>query len=132
MTIEIESATTYEIRDVPGYPGYKADTDGKVFSPSGNEVGYRNKREEYYRVALPGGHKKLRHVLVCLAFHGLPPSILHDVAHWNDVPGDDRPANLRWATPLENAADSIRNGKRKVRYGQHHANAKLTDRDVVK
>lgn len=46
------------------------------------------------------------HQLVCEAFHGKRPSPKHQVAHFPDNdPLNNRAANLRWATALENHAD---------------------------
>lgn len=46
----------------------------------------------------------LVHRLVCEAFHGLCPAGMQ-VAHGDGNPANNVSANLRWATPLENAAD---------------------------
>lgn len=49
------------------------------------------------------------HHLVLEAFVGERP--LGTVAcHWNDVPDDNRLANLRWATNSDNRHDCVRNG----------------------
>jgi hypothetical protein len=52
------------------------------------------------------------HQIVCEAFHGPKPSPTHQVAHYDGTRFNNRADNLRWATPKENAADSIRHGTR--------------------
>jgi hypothetical protein len=47
--------------------------------------------------------------LVCLAFHGLPPEGKGNVLHYDDVHTNNVPANLRWGSLKENAADMRRN-----------------------
>lgn len=51
------------------------------------------------------------HILVCYAFHGQPPSAEHEVGHWDGNPLNPLPGNVRWVTPLENAADRERHGR---------------------
>lgn len=73
------------------------------------------------------GHLNPRgvHALVCEAFHGPPPTAGMHAAHHNGKPLDNRPDNLRWATPLENIGqDRLRHGT--VPRGENHAHAKLT------
>lgn len=73
------------------------------------------------------GHLNPRgvHTLVCEAWHGPPPAAGMHAAHHNGQPLDNRPDNLRWATPLENVGrDRLRHGT--VPRGENHANAKLT------
>lgn len=99
----------YERKPVPGYQGLEADNDGVVWldgieRPTTMNHGYVIVRAE--------GRPVKRSRLVCLAFHGERPSPEHGVLHWNDIRIDDRPANLRWGTQAENAADARRNGSR--------------------
>lgn len=87
----------------------------------------------YYRVRIPNhsGTQRLImvHRLVCEAFHGPPPSKFHQGAHLNGIRSDNRPENLAWKTPLENAADTIRHGTR-IR-GENHPSAKLNEPIVL-
>lgn len=69
------------------------------------------------------------HRLVCAAFHGPAPSPQHQVAHWNGDASDNKPGNLRWATPLENAADTVRLGR--SRPGERCNLAVLRDEDAA-
>lgn len=41
------------------------------------------------------------HYLICLAFHGKPPSSEHTADHINNIVDDNRCQNLRWATKSE-------------------------------
>ncbi|MDF9750289.1 HNH endonuclease [Arthrobacter sp. ES3-54] len=68
------------------------------------------------------------HMLVCEAWHGPCPAPGMHAAHGNGDPVDNRPENLRWATPLENAQDRIRLGT--VARGERVGGSKLTENDV--
>ncbi|QXN74235.1 HNH endonuclease [Gordonia phage Cafasso] len=61
------------------------------------------------------------HRLVCMAFHGEPPSPGLHACHDNGDPTDNRPANLYWGTPGDNAVDMVRHGR--------HRNARKTHCD---
>jgi hypothetical protein len=65
------------------------------------------------------------HTLVCRAFHGAPPSPLHEVAHDDGVRSNPRAANLSWKTRAGNAADRPRHGT--DWNGEKHGGAKLTN-----
>jgi hypothetical protein len=65
---------------------------------------------------------------VCAAFHGLPPTADHQAAHCDGNPLNNRPDNLRWATPTENHADKKRHGTHLE--GDKHHNSKLRQRQV--
>lgn len=69
-------------------------------------------------------HAAKIHRLVAEAFHGPRPSPLHEVAHNNGDPTDNRAANLRWATRAENHADKIQHGTHNR--GHRHGLSKLT------
>lgn len=63
-------------------------------------------------------------VLVCEAWHGPAPAGGMHAAHINGDRGDNRPENLRWATPGENGADRVRHGTSPK--GVANPSAKLT------
>jgi hypothetical protein len=68
----------------------------------------------YLRVTLMVGGAKWGprvHRLVLEGFLGRRPSG-HGAAHWNGDTMDNRAKNLRWATPMENAADQLRHDTR--------------------
>lgn len=122
-------------RRIPGFPGYEASEDGQVrpvqprYKVSAVElwlaelVGQpitkrgqvlkpwivtRHNRDAAYVTLHIGGedHKVLVHRLVCLAFHGLPPTEEHtDVAHGNHNSLDNRASNLKWSLHSDNVAD---------------------------
>ena len=50
------------------------------------------------------------HVLVCLAFNGLPPPGKGKALHRDDDPTNFVPENLYWGDAFDNAQDAIRNG----------------------
>lgn len=68
------------------------------------------------------------HILVCEAFHGPRPPGNH-ACHIDGDPQNAAASNIRWATPVENAADKLRHGT--ARLGQEHPGAKLTDEVVL-
>lgn len=64
------------------------------------------------RVPVQGKRKLLRvHRLVCMAFHGRPPSRKHHAAHRNGNPKNNFPINIYWATPQQNVDDTARLGR---------------------
>ena len=67
---------------------------------------------------------------MCTLAHGEPPSPIHQAAHscGKGHEGCVNPLHLRWATPMENAADRVDHG-RVVRGADAH-NSKLTDDQV--
>ena len=68
--------------------------------------------------------------LVCEAFNGPPPTHEHEAAHWDGNKRKNTPKNLRWATPLENAADRDRLGKTATRQNGKSGTAKLTEQNI--
>ena len=68
--------------------------------------------------------------LVCLAFHGEPPSSRHEACHRNGRPAENLPGNLYWGTRVENMSDAQRHGP--VARGVKHGQAKLTDDAVMR
>lgn len=125
---------------IPGYPGYEASDEGGVRRVVIGLNGRRPTvlachllRSTGYWTALvknEAGERKsvCVHRLVCLAFHGLPPSPQHQVAHADGSRTNNRPPNLRWATPRENAAD--RSGHGRDRLGSQQRAAKLLEENI--
>jgi len=90
--------------------------------------------------AHPSGHKYVRfisdgqrrreltHRLVLMVFVGPPPSAIHQAAHNDGNPSNNRVDNLRWATPKENNADKKAHGT--YHLGMAVLHSKLTDDNV--
>jgi hypothetical protein len=74
-----------------------------------------------------GRHTHSVHALVCAAFHGARPAG-KQAAHSNGDHFDNRPANLRWATPVENEADKVSHGRKND--GERNGHARLTSGQV--
>ncbi|WP_190329522.1 HNH endonuclease [Streptomyces venezuelae] len=83
-------------------------------------------------VSASGAHVNRRlNRLICEAFHGAPPSPLHQAAHLNGVRTDNRADNLAWKTQRENEEDKDQHGTRQEpRRGEQNSRAKLTDANV--
>jgi DNA-binding transcriptional regulator YiaG len=72
----------------------------------------------YKRVSIrvDGRNRKLLvHRLVCEAFHGIRPSLEHEVAHSDNNTTNNQASNLRWATKEENEADKTLSGRRRTK-----------------
>lgn len=117
-----------EVRPIPGFPGYRATSEGHILSKaSGKPLKPRRDRNGYLRLRLYGDHLPARivrvgervhqvrfvdvyvHVLVCTAWHGARPHHDAQVLHWDDQRDHNVPENLRWGTREENLADRVRN-----------------------
>lgn len=110
------------VRRVGGGRGARA---GRVLTPTLRQDGYLS-------VCLSRGNQQARvllHRLVCLTFHGDPPTDDHEVAHINGVRADVRATNLRWSTRVDNHADKIAHGTSYA--GVRHHAAKVTDAQVA-
>ena len=112
---------TIEWRQVPGWPEYEISERGDLRRAQGGQgtregrplKPWRNQKTGYLQVALWRGNRQHRatvHRLVALAFLGDPPSPTHVVAHNDGGRDNNHWANLRWATQLENMADTTSHG----------------------
>lgn len=131
------SATLW--RTVPGYPAYEVSVDGVVRRCQG----FRCRRAHrvlvpfvrpngYAQILLYQGGKRRRfgvHQLVALAFLGLKPSPLHEVAHLDGQRLNNHVSNLAWLLHSENERHKDLHGTR-LR-GSQIGNAKLTEAQVV-
>lgn len=130
-----------EWRAVPGYVDYEVSSAGRVRRatphkqfPAGYLLRQKRNRHGYLVVALSRNGKYWHtsvHRLVALTFLGDPPTPMHEVAHGDGRPTNNRLNNLRWATPAENAADRARHGQWHLPRGEQHAQAVLTDQIVM-
>jgi hypothetical protein len=143
------SLPAFEVRDVPGFSGYRTGDNGTVWScrvrtrgrhggqswhNSGNwralrpEAGHRGHLRVH--ISIGGERKKvLVHHMVLWAFCGTcPPGM--ECRHLNGNPSDNRPENLCWGTVKENRHDAIMHGTQ-VR-GEGNAASRLQEEQVVK
>ena len=76
------------------------------------------------------GQMQLAHRIVCKRRHGPPPSAYHQAAHscGNGHLGCVTGAHLRWATPKENAADTVRHER--TGRGERAPHSVLTNEDA--
>lgn len=140
-------------KPIPDFPEYAASNKGQIKRVVPDKKNHACRilkpwlnNKGYAMVCLcnnNGKHRKLVSRLVCLAFKGSPPSIKHEVAHYDGDPSNNASNNLRWATRAENMEDTRRHGTmamgirhgrtrspEKTPRGESHGHAKLTERDV--
>lgn len=134
------STVTY--KDVPGFPGYRAGSDGSVWT-----AWHRGKKpfvtatfrklkplvtdRGYSRVRLYRGGKgrfHFVHRLILEAFVGPCPDGCQTCHFPDRDPANNRLKNLRWGTRKDNAADRDQHGN--ALRGTRHPAAKLTEKDV--
>ena len=126
----------YELRPIPGYPGYFASSTGYIWSYGKHGKGWflmsgSRDKDGYLKVTLCIGKRELTrrvHILVCLAFHGLPkPGQI--VRHFPDKTRDNNvPGNVHWGSHKENSDDMIVHGT--IVRGETHSSTTLTDNDI--
>lgn len=119
---------TPEIRDIPGFPGYGASADGRIWSRKAMRTGApvptewrlkmsRPNTRGYHSVVLctDGGGRFTRRVcrLVTSAWHGEPGDEVMQANHKNGDKQDDSAENLEWVTPKENIRHAENMGLRK-------------------
>jgi hypothetical protein len=131
-----------EMRPVPGFPGYLAGSDGKVYKNAtgrgikagrglycmkGNKTGYG-----YIKIFIRQRGRTLAYVLahrmICEAFNGPPPSPAHVVRHLDGDRTNNVPSNLAWGTHRDNCDDAVAHGSLK---GTKNGRNRLTESDVV-
>jgi hypothetical protein len=111
---------------------YAVGMDGQVYSMTTGSwlpLKARPDPKGYLAVTLMGkqGRKLTRrvHRLVCIAWHGLPPTPNHQVRHLDGNPANSFPGNLTWGTQAENWQDRIAHGHGIS--GEAHPLSKFTD-----
>ena len=92
-----------EQRDIPGFPGLKATSYGRIIGKKGKEIG--SVRHIYFSIAgrcLPPPYTTIsRGNLILRAFKGPPPPDKPEVDHIDRNKHNDRPENLRWSDRYE-------------------------------
>lgn len=118
-----------EWRPVDGFPDYEVSSLGRIWRkprPTAvkrwrhGELKRTKGKAAYQMVSLTKdgkSHVRRVHALVCLAFHGPPPSPDHVVDHIDENPSNNRADNLQWLTPLRNSRKSAakRNASARIR-----------------
>lgn len=94
-------------RPVPGFPGYIASDDGRVWSLHFKQPRpiRQDEWDGYWTVRLYNQGFRIRMMVsrvVALAWHGEAPSKRHDASHLNGVRKDNRPSNLIWEMRSDN------------------------------
>lgn len=137
-----QSITPIEYRDIPGFPGYRAGSDGSVWvMHNTRRVPCEPRRifgnvtpKGYVRMTIhPAANRmvpKMAHELVLLAFVGPRPSGM-EACHWDGDKRNNRLDNLRWDTPKGNQADRRRLNEFPDFRGDANPNAKLSEVQVV-
>lgn len=140
-------ASPLKWRDIPGFPGYRVDESGGVWScwkATGRPEYTHRMSDEWKRLkpqARPedgrkrytlkdseGEYRRLyASHLVLLAYVGPCPEGM-EACHNNGVCTDDSRTNLRWDTPVANKADMLNHGTRRM--GENHPKTKLSDDDI--
>lgn len=116
----------------PRRPEYLATEDGAIIGPSGKVLRSRpSPSNGYLIVAVMVGGRAWTvpvHVIVAESWRGpRPPG--YQVAHGRGGSSDNRPVNIRWATPGQNAADKVLHGTDPR--GERNGAARLTAAQVV-
>jgi protein gp37 len=122
----------YDVRPVPGFPGYSVTTRGEILGKRNDTLGgMKQERGEHghcrirlHRKGSPrSGEALLVHRLVLAAFVR-PAAQQEEVRHLNGHPTDNRLSNLQWSNRQENLAD-------RIRHGTGQSCTKLNEADVV-
>lgn len=141
---------------VVGFPEYAVSNMGRVKRIVPDRQGKSMNRvlkpsmpnNGYWQVQLylngVSSHQSV-HRLVCIAFHGEPPTPAHHASHRDGTRTNNQSGNLRWRTPSENNMERHLHGtmltgdKHPSKYmpeyvlrGSRHGNAKLTEDAVIR
>jgi len=130
------------LKPIPISPNedYMAGSDGQIYSRTKYKGFGRkeyvawyplqghNNGKGYQVISMSHNNHKVTknvHRLVCMAFHGMPPSRSSQARHLDGDPKNNLPLNLRWGTQVENWQDREIHG-RGIK-GEAHPMAKLTN-----
>lgn len=106
-------------KKIPGF-SYEASTDGEIRNMETKRIirPFTDPLQTYGRITVYGDGKRrkvMAHTLVALAFLGPKPAGM-EIDHINSNRFDNRPDNLRYVTPEQNAANPITIIKRAIRH----------------
>ncbi len=123
----------YQIKSIPNFPDYYADTDGNIWSSKRNKFIKLKavKRKFYYQISLVKDSKiytKNIHPLILKVFVGDYSQNLI-VCHNDDNGFNNILSNLRWDTHKNNSRDMINNGN--VARGSRQGSSKLTENQAL-
>ena len=114
------------MKPIPSAPGCYATPEGQIIGTRGRPLSLFL-RKGYFKCQA-AGKQQLVNRMVCEAFHGPAPSLLHHAAHLDGDKQNNYFTNLMWKTSAENAADTAKHG---IFKGERHPRAKLSEQDVI-
>jgi hypothetical protein len=118
-------------KEIPGFPGYKADYLGNIYGKTGAILTPVVTRDGYLKVNLVDTTNKLKtvqiHRLILTTFAGSPPPEKPQAMHRDGNKKNNYLGNLSWGSAKENAADKIRHGTAKRNISQ----SKFTIEQIV-
>lgn len=121
-----------QMKTIPGFPKIKANVFGQIWSfktePTGRKLKQRKDKDGYFIVTLNNIPRRVNR-LVCMAYHGPPPTLTCHARHLNGDHQDNRPLNLMWGTAKDNYADKKIYGREAT--GERNSRAKLTEVEVI-
>lgn len=140
--------TEVEYRDIPGFPGYRAGSNGTIWSRwrtcrQGKiltdhwhqmKLSVQKKRSEgrrylYLNLCRDGKPTTFHvHRLILLAFVGPRPEGM-ECRHLDGNPANNNITNLTWGTKQENTEDCRKHNRYHV--GEKHPRSKLTTEQVI-
>lgn len=118
-------------KPIEGFNRYEISNEGDIRRESSHRVLKSNlNRDGYLQFIIYNNQDKrcnlTAHRLVCITFHGLPPSDLHtDVNHKDGNKQNNHYLNLEWSTAKENKQHANDNGLVKSTYVFETASGKL-------
>lgn len=101
----------FEIREIPGHPGYYATTDGRIIGKRGKELVGHIDRCGYHEVLLSENGKTtnyLAHRLIAKTFIDNPNNFGY-INHKDGHKLNNSIENLEWCTKSQNTQHSFRN-----------------------